>query len=212
VLNLRRGSTDAYYHGDELYSVLATTDGVGAVQERYDYDDFGVPGFLDAFGNPVAGPATGDVYLFSGRRYDVASRLYYYRTRYLDAPSGRFMSREPFGLWWDTRSLGNGYAYVGNNPASYVDPFGTEGVGLGIQIILDTLFDLTGSSYKPPLDPDPRGARPKDRTRQPIPSRKKCADEDKMREILDEANSLPPIEPIDIDSRLKGFRAVDISA
>jgi YD repeat-containing protein len=38
---------------DDLGNALALTDASGAVLERYDYDDFGQPAFLDANGDPL---------------------------------------------------------------------------------------------------------------------------------------------------------------
>ncbi len=34
------------------------------------------------------------------------------------------MSRDPIGNWGDSGNLGNGYAYVGNSPWQYTDPYG----------------------------------------------------------------------------------------
>ncbi len=37
---------------------------------------------------------------------------------------GRFLSRDPIGVWGDSGNLGNPYAYVGNQPWQYTDPYG----------------------------------------------------------------------------------------
>ena len=66
----------------------------------------------------------GDPYAFTGRRFDEESGLYYYRTRYMDPAAGRFISRDTIGIWGDLANLGNGYAYVGNNPFTLIDPYG----------------------------------------------------------------------------------------
>jgi RHS repeat-associated protein len=62
--------------------------------------------------------------LFTGRRYDPETGLYYYRTRYLDPVAGRFTIRGTIGTWGDQANVGNGYTYVGNNPYSFGDAFG----------------------------------------------------------------------------------------
>lgn len=54
-------------------------------------------------------------YLFTGRRFDIETGLYYYRARYYNPYIGRFLQTDP---------LGDGYQYCGNNPLNYVDPTG----------------------------------------------------------------------------------------
>jgi RHS repeat-associated protein len=108
---------------------VALVDEAGTVVERYDYDDFGTPYFYDGQGNPRAGSAYANRVLFTGRTWEAASGLYYYRTRWYDPKAGRFTSRDSIGLWGDEANLGNGYAYVGNNPWTWVDPWGEEPFG-----------------------------------------------------------------------------------
>ena len=72
-----------YYHCDDLGNVLALTDAGGNVLERYAYDDYGQPQFLDANGSPLVGsdgqPVTtsplGNPYLFQGMEWDGESGL-----------------------------------------------------------------------------------------------------------------------------------------
>lgn len=45
----------------------------------------------------------------------------YYRARYYNPATGRFLSEDPLGFWG---SGTNFYAYTGNNPISYRDPTG----------------------------------------------------------------------------------------
>lgn len=108
-----------FYHQNTLYSVFALTDTTGTIVEGYQYDAYGrvTPGGRSAVGNP---------YLFTGRRLDGEIGLYYYRTRYLDPGAGRFTARDIIGIWGDTLNLGNGYAYVGNNPANRSDWTGLQ--------------------------------------------------------------------------------------
>lgn len=86
-----------------------------------DVGDLAVEMFTD-------GSAIGSPYLFNGRRYDDETGLYYYRTRYLEPRAGRFTTRDPLGAWYDEANLGNGYAFVGNRPNTFVDPLGTQAV------------------------------------------------------------------------------------
>ena len=82
--------TKYYYHYDGLGSVIALSDDNGSIVERYSYDVFGEPNRTSNVGNP---------YLFTGRRYDNETGLYYYRARYYSADLGRFLQTDPIGYW-----------------------------------------------------------------------------------------------------------------
>ncbi len=74
---------------------------------------------VNSIQNPVLTPFT-----YTGREYDPESGLYYYRARYYDASTGRFISKDPIGFAGGY----NLYAYVGNNPVKWNDPSGTSGI------------------------------------------------------------------------------------
>jgi RHS repeat-associated protein len=59
---------------------------------------------------------------FQGARYDEETGLYYFRNRYNDPRTGRFLQRDPKH---DPANLGNLYTFVGNSPSSRHDPFDT---------------------------------------------------------------------------------------
>lgn len=101
---------------------MALSNSSGALQEQYDYNDFGA-----IVGNPATPSAAGNPYFFNGRRLDTESGLYNYRTRYMDPELGRFTTRDSIGIWGDPMNLGNGYTYTSNNPMTFVDPFGKSG-------------------------------------------------------------------------------------
>jgi len=132
---------DYYFHADDNYNIMAVTNSTGAVAERYEYGDFGEPQFLNSAGGaathdcPASPPGTcsryGNPYLFTGREYDPESRLYNYRTRYLDPEAGRFITRDTIGIWGDQSELGNGYSFVANSPFDVHDPFGRQAGGGG---------------------------------------------------------------------------------
>lgn len=130
------GDQRLFYHRNSLMNVYALTDTTGAIVEGYLYDAYGRSTVYQAGANGVvefggdddlatAGRSdVGNPYLFTGRRFDSESGLFYYRTRYFDSGLGRFISRDPIGCWRDMTNLGNGYAYVGSNPLNGLDPFG----------------------------------------------------------------------------------------
>ena len=109
--------------------------------ESYSYGDFGMPSVFDASGNPLAQSQIGNPYLFMGYRYDPESGFYQLPARYLDPRAGRFITRDPIGIWGDALNLGNGLSFVGNNPNSFVDPLGYWSLAALI---------LTGDANAPP--------------------------------------------------------------
>jgi RHS repeat-associated protein len=126
VLHRRPGTPGGghYYHTDDLYNVMAVTDAAGTVAERYEYQDYGQPQFFTAAGGSLSATAVGNPFLFTGRRFDADTGLYWYRTRYYDSAAGRFTTRDTIGDWGDQVGLGNAYTYIGNNPMSRLDPMG----------------------------------------------------------------------------------------
>jgi RHS repeat-associated protein len=120
-----------FYLQDEQYNVVALVDeATGAVVERYDYSDYGhmtVIGtngqpVLDVNSNAITASPYGNPYLFTGRRLDPETGLYYYRHRYYDPVAGRFTTSDPLG-YVDGFNL---YEYVRGNPSSGNDPLGLD--------------------------------------------------------------------------------------
>jgi len=59
---------------------------------------------------------------YTGREFDSETNLYFYRARYYDSNTSRFLSEDP--IRFSSNQL-NFYAYVSNNPVTLVDSFGT---------------------------------------------------------------------------------------
>ena len=141
VVQMVRGGKSFYYHSDDRYNTVVLTDSDGNVAERYDYAAYGAPTVMDSEGAVVGTSTVGNPYLFQGRRFDDESGWYYYRNRFLDPVAGRFTTRDPIGIWGTRENVGNGYSFVGNNPATSLDPFGLDReivLGLHAYITVDT--------------------------------------------------------------------------
>jgi RHS repeat-associated protein len=71
-------------------------------------------------------------FAYTGREWDPAVGLYFYRARWYDPRAGRFTSEDPLGFAAGDVNLSR---YVGNGPTLWVDPSGetliTPGLGVG---------------------------------------------------------------------------------
>jgi RHS repeat-associated protein len=139
VLTMNRGGNDYYYHQDDLDNVNKVTDSLGAEVESFEYSDYGL--VLDAATfMPIPDPVTrtvphgavGNPYYFAGARLDEETGLYYMRRRYMEPWTGRFIGRDPLGIWADTANCGNAQAYAGSNPWTLKDPLGLTSIYTGI--------------------------------------------------------------------------------
>jgi RHS repeat-associated protein len=107
-LSTTRGTV--YLGKDVLGSVRTTTGVNGSIEERYEYDVFGVP----YMGDLTQGMDLG----YTGKPYDAVTGLYDYGYRDYKAEVARFTSIDPI------RDGSNWYAYVNNDPVNWVDPWG----------------------------------------------------------------------------------------
>ncbi|MCB9298298.1 MAG: RHS repeat protein [Lewinellaceae bacterium] len=115
-VSMQRGGQAYYYHTDGLGSITALTGASGEVVAAYEYD---------AYGNILTqAGAVENPYTYTGREWDAATGLYYYRTRYYDAEVGRFLTRDGFEGVMDQPLGLNKYNYVESNPIIRVDPTG----------------------------------------------------------------------------------------
>ncbi|MER8029580.1 RHS repeat-associated core domain-containing protein [Streptomyces bauhiniae] len=112
-LTRTEAGTTQVYLTDALGTVVGLADTDGAVATTYAYE----PG-----GKPMAsGTATANPYTFTGREDD-ATGLLYYRDRYYDPQTGRFISQDPSGQASGT----NLYQYALSSPTTYADPDGNN--------------------------------------------------------------------------------------
>ncbi len=108
---LRSGAT-SFYNADGLGSVTSLSNGAGALAQTYTFDSFGKQ-------TSSSGSLT-NPFQYTGREFDSETSLYYYRARYYDPVSGRFLGEDPIAFGAGT----NFYSYVSNNPIRLTDPLG----------------------------------------------------------------------------------------
>jgi RHS repeat-associated protein len=109
---LRSGAT-SYYHADGLGSITSSSNGAGALAQTYTFDSFGKQ---IASSGSLTNP-----FQYTARELDSETNLYYYRARYYDLNTGRFLSEDPVEF---NGGGNNFYRYVNDNPLTLVDPFG----------------------------------------------------------------------------------------
>jgi RHS repeat-associated protein len=110
-----------FYLTDHLGSVHAVADDTGNIVESYRYDAWGrVLGVYDGNNNPLTQSAIGNKILWQGREYSWATGLYFFRTRWYEPVTGRWLSNDSIGI---SGGL-NQYEFCGSNPVNFVDPFG----------------------------------------------------------------------------------------
>ena len=114
VFSRTDGSGTLAHLRDGLGSTLGLADSSGVVQTSYTFEPFGQ--------TTVTGAASGNPSQYTSREND-GTGLYYYRARYYNPTLQRFISQDPLGIGGGDTNL---YAYTGNNPVSFNDPFGLE--------------------------------------------------------------------------------------
>jgi RHS repeat-associated protein len=133
-ISMTRGGQTFYYHADGLGSITGLTDSSQTVVQNYGYD---------GFGNLTQTPTIQNPYTYTGREWDRETGLYYYRARYYDPQTGRFLTEDPIGFAGGDVNL---YGYVWNNPVKFTDPSGNYGfVGAGYGVVAGSIGGYIGS-------------------------------------------------------------------
>lgn len=111
-LSMLRSGTTSYYQSDALGSSTSLSNAAGALANTYSYDAFGK---LTASTGTLINP-----FQYTAREFDPETGTYYYRMRYYDQGTGRFLSEDPIRF----KGGSNFYDYVRNNPMDLVDSMG----------------------------------------------------------------------------------------
>jgi RHS repeat-associated protein len=118
---LRSGAT-SYYEQDGIDAVTSLTNPTGAVANSYTFDSFGK---LTASTGTLTNP-----FQYTGRELDGETGLYYYRARYYDSNTGRFISGDPLEFGGGV----NFYPYALNSPVNLRDPRGKSAGAIAVPV------------------------------------------------------------------------------
>ncbi len=83
------------YHHNRIYNVAGLTNSSGNLAEAYAYQPYGGVDVFDGSFASIGNSALGNPYLFTGRRFDPETGLFYFRARYIHTLLGRFTNRDP---------------------------------------------------------------------------------------------------------------------
>jgi len=108
-LAMLRSSTTSYYNADGLGSITSLANPSGTLTQTYTFDSFGKQ-------TATSGSLT-NPFQYTARESDSETGLYYYRARYYDPATGRFLSEDPIGFHGGI----NFYSYAADNPINWID-------------------------------------------------------------------------------------------
>lgn len=128
----------AFVHVNHLGAPVAASNPAGQLLWQADYAPYG--GLIRTSASPGSKTAYTLALRLPGQWEDSESGLYYNDFRYSDPQSGRYLSPDPLGRLAEVLGSPNAYAYVNNNPLSYVDPWG----------LILFAFDGTGNGESDP--------------------------------------------------------------
>ncbi|WP_089086423.1 RHS repeat domain-containing protein [Aquitalea magnusonii] len=106
-----------YYHADHLGTPQALTDAQGQLALEMDYQAWGEA--REVIAEAAASAGIRNPFRFQGQYHDDESGLHYNRYRYYDPEIGRFISRDPIGLFGGL----NNFIYAAN-PIEWIDALG----------------------------------------------------------------------------------------
>jgi RHS repeat-associated protein len=108
-LRQTKSGNNSYFLQDHLQSTVGQTDQNGGLSETQQFEAFGL-----SAGSQLSR------FAFTGRERDETTQLIYYRARWYDPSTGKFVTEDPVGFGAGM----NFYTYVRNNPIGLNDPTG----------------------------------------------------------------------------------------
>jgi len=140
LVSMRSGTNHFYYIIDALGSVIALTDGSGAIAASYTYDPYGTT--LTASG----AQATVNPFRFASGYFDSATGLTKFGDRYSDPSLGRWTQRNPIaGSIADPGNL-NRYVYAGDSPTNMTDVSGQAALWPCLELLLGADVSFLGAA------------------------------------------------------------------
>lgn len=122
-ISFHQNNASYFYHKDVLGSVIAISDINQNIVKTYTYDAFGMitaqTGTLD------------NVITYTGREYEADVELFFYRSRFYDPTTGRFISKDKFKGFLRRPQSQHKYNYAIGNPINLIDPLGTSCTHIG---------------------------------------------------------------------------------
>jgi len=103
----------------------------------------------DSFGKVLnqTNASASDRFLFTARELDAATQQYFYRARYYNASTGKFIQQDPIGFEGLDVNL---FRYANNSPTNGIDPSGTVALNEYKLLKVVGLFALgVGSCFIP---------------------------------------------------------------
>src|SRR6266478_592065 len=115
------GGAVRYYFSDHLGTASVVTDNLGVIKDESDYYPYG--------GERIVTNSDSNRYKFTGKERDTESNLNYFGARHYGSSMARFLQPDPVSgtpLHIIDPQRWNMYAYVVNNPLTYIDPDGRD--------------------------------------------------------------------------------------
>ncbi len=130
----------AYYLFDALGSVANLTNTAGGIQARYQYDAWG--NYRSTAGNSF------NRFAFTGHEKDNETNLYYFKARFYDPETGRFLNQDAYLGDINTPPSLHRYLYAYSNPTVYIDLTGYKSIFGDATDQLDDFKDWLGERNK----------------------------------------------------------------